>query len=297
MQRQDIEFVSQGSRCRGWLYRPDGANAAPVIVMAHGLGATRNMGLSDYAEHFCRAGYACLVFDYRYFGDSDGQPRQLLDIHKQRQDWQAAIQYVRGLEIVDGQRVILWGSSFSGGHVLAVAAQDQNIAAVISQCPFTDGLASVLAMPPLTALRVSAKAVLDQLGSLVGAKPVMVALAGKPGSVALMTAEDCEPGYFALIPEADRPQFRNEVAARIALHISWNAPGRQVKRIQAPILFCICDQDSVAPAAATRRYAQQAPQADIKHYPLGHFDIYKGTAFQQVIQDQLDFLQRQVPVQ
>ncbi|MFX5701388.1 alpha/beta hydrolase, partial [Acinetobacter baumannii] len=76
---------------------------------------------------------ACLVFDYRYFGDSEGQPRQLLDIKSQLEDWKAAIAYARSLPNIDKNKIILWGSSFSGGHVLATAAQDANICAVVSQ--------------------------------------------------------------------------------------------------------------------------------------------------------------------
>ncbi|MDL2424944.1 CocE/NonD family hydrolase, partial [Pseudomonas sp. BAgro211] len=87
-------------------------------------------------------GYACLVFDYRHFGDSEGMPRQLLDVKKQLQDWKAAVAFVRTQKEVNGRRVILWGTSFSGGHVLSTAAEDMQVAAVVSQCPFTDGVAS-----------------------------------------------------------------------------------------------------------------------------------------------------------
>lgn len=91
MTRFDADFTSQGTRCAAWLYVPRCEHPAPVIVMAHGLGGVRSMRLDAYAERFRAAGYAFLVFDYRHFGDSDGDPRQLLDIREQQQDWQAAI--------------------------------------------------------------------------------------------------------------------------------------------------------------------------------------------------------------
>ena len=134
-ERLDVRFPSAGVECSAWLYLPEGG-PAPVIVMAHGLGGVRGMRLDAYAERFCAAGYACLVFDYRHFGDSDGQPRQLLDIGRQLDDWAAAIAYARSLKMVDRSRVVLWGTSFGGGHVIVAAARDRNIAAVVSQTAY-----------------------------------------------------------------------------------------------------------------------------------------------------------------
>jgi dienelactone hydrolase len=90
-QREDVLFTSGGDRISAWLYRPSNAGDAPLLVMAHGLGAVRTMRLDAYAERFTAAGYACLVFDYRNFGDSEGRPRQLLDIRMQLADWAAAV--------------------------------------------------------------------------------------------------------------------------------------------------------------------------------------------------------------
>lgn len=77
--REDIEFkVSDGTVLRGWHYRPDEPSAAPhpVIVISHGYGAVKEMALEVFAQQFSGAGLACLVYDQRCFGDSDGQPRQ-----------------------------------------------------------------------------------------------------------------------------------------------------------------------------------------------------------------------------
>jgi uncharacterized protein len=223
-ERVDVRFPSAGVECSAWLYLPEGG-PAPVIVMAHGLGGVRGMRLDAYAERFCAAGYACLVFDYRHFGDSDGQPRQLLDIGRQLDDWAAAIAYARSLKTVGRSRVVLWGTSFGGGHVIVAAARDRNIAAVVSQCPFTDGPASVLAMSPWTSAKVTAVALRDVIGARFGQDPVMIATSGPPRSTALMAAPDAQPGYLALAP-ATAP-FSNQVAARIALGITTHVPGRK----------------------------------------------------------------------
>ena len=289
-----VKFPSGGLQCTAELYTPEGPGPFPVIVMGHGLGGTRKMRLPAFAERFSAAGYACLVFDYRHFGDSEGEPRQLLDIKLQLEDWKAAIAYARSLVILDPSRVILWGTSFGGGHVLTTAAEDAQVAAVISQCPFTDGLASGLAAEPLVSAKLSVVALRDRIGSLFGAQPVLVPLAGRPGETAFMTSPDTWDGYFKIIP-AD-VEIRNEAAARFALDIIRYYPGRKTPNINAPVLFCVCDTDTVAPAKQTLKHARRTPNHEIKRYADGHFDIYVGEAFERVVSDQIDFLKRTVPL-
>ena len=117
MQRSDHTFRSAGVQCAAWLYRPEDSGGGPVpcVVLASGFSGTRDQRLDAFAERFAQAGLAALVFDYRHFGDSGGEPRQLLDIKKQQQDYEAALAYARGLHWVDNQRLGLFGSSFSGG--------------------------------------------------------------------------------------------------------------------------------------------------------------------------------------
>ena len=296
LERLEVHFPSGDAKCQAWLYLPDGPQPHPVIVMAHGLGGIRQMRLDAYAERFAAAGYACLVFDYRHFGASEGQPRQLLDIKLQLADWAAAIAYARSRPDLDSARVVLWGTSFGGGHAIVTAARDGDIAAAIAQCPFTDGLASVLAMDPRTSAKVTARAVRDLIGAGLGRPPVMVATAGPPHSAALMSAPDAVPGYLGLVDdEARAAGFDNRVAARVALDILRHRPGRQAKRVRCPILFGVCETDSVAPAKATLRHARTAPRGEIRLYPEGHFDIYVGEPFERVVADQLAFLAQHVP--
>jgi uncharacterized protein len=292
--RLDVEFASAGVTCRAWLYLPKATAPAPIIVMAHGFGGIREMRLDVFAERFRGAGYGCLVFDYRHFGASDGEPRQLLDVQRQLADWVAAIAFARSRHDIDADRIVLWGSSFSGGHVLSAAARDSDIAAVISQCPFTDGLVSVLAMDRSNAVRVGMRAVADVAARIVGRPPVMLPIVGTPGSVAMMTAPDAAPAMVAMVPPDVK--WRNEVAARVALQVIRYRPGRDAAEVRCPLLACVCSEDSVAPANATLQYLEKAPQGDIRLYSEGHFDIYDGTAFEQLVSDQIQFLSDHVPV-
>src|SRR6059058_1918849 len=165
--RRDVAFTSSGDECRAWLFMP-GAERPPLVILGHGLGATREYGLEPFARRFADAGIAALVFTYRHFGDSGGEPRQLLDIERQLDDWAAALAYARGLPDVDADRVAIWGTSLAGGHVIEAAARDGRVAAVVSQCPFADGAASVLAMDPRSSTQVTIQAMRDQLARLRG---------------------------------------------------------------------------------------------------------------------------------
>ena len=292
-QREDVEFRSGDDRISAWLYRPAGGDAPPILVMAHGLGAVRTMRLDAYAERFSAAGYACLVFDYRNFGDSEGRPRQLLDIGMQLADWSAAVAHARTLEGIDHNRIGVWGTSFGGGHVIATAARVPGIRAAVAQCPFTDGVASVRTLSPAIFGRIGVLAARDIIAARFGRSPVMIPAAGKPGEVALMNAPDAYPGYLRLVPEGQA--VPNEVAARFALKVIAYRPGRQAAKIGCPILFCVCEADSVAPSVPTLRYAAMAPRGEVRMYPEGHFEIYVGDAFERVLADQLEFLSRHLP--
>lgn len=288
--REDITFDSNGTRCAAWLYRADAADGErrPIVVLGHGLGAVKEMRLDAYAERFADAGYHALAFDYRHFGASGGEPRQLLDVDRQREDWHAAIAHARSLPGVDPDRVVIFGSSFGGGHVLVIAAQDPRVAAAIAQCPFTDGIASARQNMGPSSLGVMGRALADALAARRGRPRVMVPLAGKPGQVALMNTADAMDGYLALVPEG--MSFPDEVAASVALRIPREKPGKVARSVTAPVLVAVCDTDSVAPAAATVAHAQKMRNARIKRYPVGHFDIYLGEPFETAVADYVDFL-------
>lgn len=298
LERSTLCFVSGSLRCHAWLYRPRGVVDGvrrPVIVMAHGLGGIKQAGLAPFAERFCAEGYICLVFDYRYFGDSEGLPREWLDIPSQLADWRAAVAFARTLPEVDSARVVVWGTSFGGGHAIVTAAEDGRIAAVIAQCPFTDGPASVGAIDWKTSARITLRAARDWLAARRGQAPVRVPTVGRPGEVALMTSADALDGYYALIRAGGLEDIPVQVPARIGVQILFHRPGRRAGQVRCPLLFSVCDRDTVAPAAATLKHAARARRGEVKRYDAGHFDIYQGAPFERNVADQISFLKRHVP--
>ena len=288
--RLDIRIPSHGEQLAAYLYRPeDAAGDAPCVVMAHGFSATRDDGLPQYAEAFQRAGFAVILFDYRHFGASTGEPRQVLDIARQQQDYRCVIDWARRTEGIDPERIVLWGTSFSGGHVLAVAATDPRIAAVISQAPFTDSIAVMRQLPLRNLLRGSAAAVADRVGALLGRAPRTIPAVGPPGTFAVMTAADALEGFEAIV--GGNTLWRNEVAARIMFAVAGYRPVRYAPRLAMPVLFCVCDDDTTTPPGPSVQAARDAPRGELRRYPYGHFAIYNDP---QVKCDQVEFLTRVV---
>jgi pimeloyl-ACP methyl ester carboxylesterase len=182
--------------------------------------------------------------------------------------------------------------------VLVTPADDGRIAATISQCPFTDGMAAGMRMPRKTTLRLWQRAFQDRRAARIGLPPVEVGIVGMPGEVAIMTAPDSLPGFEVLIRESSEmpSDYPRAIPARVMFDIPGYIPGKRAADITSPLFVCICEHDSVTPAKQTRKLVMRAPRGESRTYTAGHFDIYVGEASETVIQDQLAFLQRVVPV-
>ena len=258
--------------------------------MAHGLGGTRDCALEPYAQAFAQAGFYVLLFDYRYTGASDGQPRQIVSIPRQLEDWQAAIAFARSLPEVDPHRIGLWGTSLSGGHVVTVAARDPGIAAVSAQCPMLDGHAAArMARKDAgwgRVTRLAGTALLDIARSLVGLAPYYVPLVAPPGGLAAMATHDAYAGLTAIVP----PGWRNETAARIFLALPLYRPVRCADSVTCPALLIACAKDTVtSPRAVTKAAARMGGNARLIELPIGHFDVYVGDGFARTSQEQVAF--------
>lgn len=269
-----------------------GPRGRPCVVMAHGVGATRDCGLTEFATALSAAGVDVIAFDYRHFGESSGSPRQLVDLRKQCADYRCAIAFARSLPGVDAARIVVWGVSLSGGHVLNVAAQDPEIAAVISLTAAVDGLAAVRQMwrangvaHITTLLRAG---VADGIAAVRRRTPVLAPVVGRPGEVAAL----CSPSAVDGMLDIAGPSWRNAIAARIFLRIGTYRPIRSAKAIACPVLMQIADGDQSAPPHAAATAAHRV-RATVHHYPCDHFDVYPGaTHHDRVVCHQIAFLRR-----
>jgi len=268
--RTDVTFGSGNETCAATLYRPAGprGDRVPCVVMAPGVSQTRRDGFLRYAHRFAQAGLAALVFDFRHLGDSEGEPRQLIDFQRQRADLAAAVSFARTLDGVDPDRIAGWGFSFGGGHAVHVAAHDHRLAAAVTLCPFVDGLAFSLAGDTRNNLRLMGAAG----KALMQRQPIRMAVAGPPGQLALFTQPEAARGFDAVRGEDSR--WRNEILAKPTQPPARIRPVREARRVRCPLLVGLGSEDTIVPARPIRRLAEQAPHARLHHVPGGHFDAF-----------------------
>lgn len=292
--REKVGFDSGGTQCAAWFY--PGTTGA-CVVMAAGMGVTKEPGTDPFARRFQELGVAVLAFDYRGFGESGGKPRQVARVREQLADWDAALAFAASLPGVDGSRLAAWGFSSSGGHIFRVAAAHPELAAAIAQTPNADGRAAARnAMHHQTRsalLRLMARAVVDAVRGLLGRPPLLVPLAGEPGTVALLTTPDSRVGADALNPRDRYPTWQQAVAARSALGLSLYRPGRSAPAVRCPLLVIACDQDESALAEPAVRAAQRAPRGEVLRLSGGHYAPFQER-HEETVQAELAFLRRHV---
>lgn len=294
---QEVSFESHGVRCSADLYRPVTAgNRLACVVMGHGGSATKRLGLPAYAAKFTAAGLAALAFDYRHFGASGGEPRQVINVAEQQDDYRSAVRYARGRDDIDPRRIALWGTSLSGGHVLAVAATDPDIAAVVSQVPLIDGWHRGRRFRERLSwdvtwrtLQFTVAAVRDVVGAKLGRGPYLVSVVGDSGGAAVFTEPEAKAAFEALGGEA--VGWVNALAPRMLFALPRYRNGT-AEKLHMPVLMCVGDQDLQASPRFAVRIASAMNNVELHRYPIGHFDVYTGTLFEEISAVETEFLHR-----
>jgi hypothetical protein len=278
MARRDIEFDAEGVTLRGWFYPAEGgAEVAPTIVMAHGFSAVKEMYLDKFAEAFAAGGLNALVFDNRNFGDSDGTPRLEIDPWAQVRDYRHAITYAITLPETDASRIGIWGSSYSGGHVLVVGAVDRRVKAVVAQVPLISGYDNVRALVRsdfIDGFREQFDA--DRLARFQGKEPAMVpVVAENPLDPSALPTPDSWQ-WFTETGKTRAPNWKNEVTLRTVEMLGEYNPVDYIAQISpTPLLLLPARNDVLTPSAfAIGAYEQAREPKKLVILPGGHFDAY-----------------------
>lgn len=282
----------EGGHLDATISRP-GPGTHPAVVMAPGLGGLYEGNPAKFAARFVDAGMTVVGFNYRHFGTSTGKPRRLVDLRKQLRDWRAAITYTQQLAGVDHERIALWGTSMSGGHVLFLGAEHPELKAVVAQVPHLDGRGAAARQNPKTLLGITAATTLDLASAAVGGTPVEIPFIGKPGSTALMTAPGAWEYYQSTL--LGSPGYVNRTPARASLNVTRYSPILQASASTVPTQITVATGDKVAPPQFGRLLAKRL-HADFLEVPTQHFGVYSGAIFEEIVARQTSFLRTRLGV-
>lgn len=287
---EKLSFASANERCAAWLTLPEGIGPHPVVILAHGGGATHEMKLQQYEQAFSTAGLAVLAFDYRHFGASGGQPRQLMSVRKHLEDVEAAIAFARARPELDSRRVALWGTSFGSSHVVTVAARHPELAAAVVQCPVLKGRAPALASGWRHLLSLTGPICSDLVRSLLGLPRRYVQIVGRPGELAFVTAPGAYEGWYSVMPPGH--VYDNRVAASAGLAMLAYDAASKAGKVECPLLVCVSDNEELMDPSIAINVARRAPKGEYIRYAANHFQVYHPPLFERMVADQIAFLSR-----
>lgn len=294
MTRTDVEFQSEGTTLRGWLYLPDGApDGTPLVVMAHGFVGHREW-VAPTAEVFVERGLACLVYDYPCFGASDGEPRQEVDPARQVRSYRDAITFAGNQPGIDAGRIGIWGTSMGGAHVLAVAGVDgHRIRAVVSQVPAVAGLQTFQRLVPAHQWPdVLAMIEADRQARFTGAAPTTIpVVSADPEVPGALPGQDTYEWLMKV--SKDVPGYRNEVTVR-SLDLCFEyTPEAFLERVApVPILMTLADEDNMCVTELQlAAYQRLREPKELQLLHGNHYVAYES-GFEEAAAEQGDFLVR-----
>jgi len=278
--RLEIEFPSRELKCRGWLYVPDGSvvkQPMPAIVMAHGFSAVKEMfQLSSYAERFEEAGFITLIFDFRFLGDSDGDPRGQIISHEQQEDYRNGITWLSLRPEVDADRIGVWGTSLAGGHVLHLAAFDRRIKAVVAQVPTINPVKQIVHRSGEDGLKqFLGMFATDRTQRFEDGTVNYMKVVGLPGELSALSTPDA---YELMMKKsAGAPNWINQVTLESLENYVEYVPTANIELISpTPLLMVLAEQDSLIPVELARAAFDRAGgPKKLEVFPCGHFEVYE----------------------
>ncbi|WP_428311486.1 alpha/beta hydrolase [Hydrocarboniphaga sp.] len=281
-------FVCGGVTCAATLRLPESRDGKPLpaILMVHGWGGVQNALTPPFYDRFTGAGFAVMTFDYRGWGDSAGMPRNQINPKQRVLDADAALAHLKSLPQIDADRIVLWGSSFGGGHVVELAAEHPELLGAIAQVPMLNGMAAVRAVPLFTLLRFALYALADLLKP---GRPIYLPVVSAPGEFGSMDRDDAQRALFAGMAAIGRP-YDNRVAARSLMTMGPYRPFKRLKDIRVPTLIVGGTRDSVAPFNEADIVAAGNDRIRVRSIDANHFEPYFEPTFSTSIAHQLSFL-------
>jgi uncharacterized protein len=273
-----VEFMSKGLRCRGLKYVPDGMSSGekrPCIVLAHGFSAVKEMYFTHYADAFRKAGYVAIVFDYRFQGESEGEPRGQIFPWEQIEDFRNAITFAQAQPEVDAERIGIFGSSYSGGHVICVGALDRRVKCVACQVPLIDGYTNFQAIVPRAAGAGMMKFLeSDRIERYKSGKINYLPVVAEDNNAVLNTSDSYQ--WFTETHKKMAPRWENRVTVESIEKFIEYSPAVYLPRLSpTPFLMMVAENDILTPTdVAIAGFGSARDPKKLVILPGGHFDAY-----------------------
>ncbi len=284
---QKGSFTHQQARCAATLHKPQNVDGSPcpTILMVHGWGGTQLTLVKNYIAAFNDAGFCVVTFDYPGWGDSEGLPRNVISPWTREKVVESALAYTKSLPEVDHTNIILWGSSFGGGHVVRIAAEHPELRGAIAQVPMLDGMLAVKAVPLTRLLRFGLDIMLDVINPF---RTHYVPIISEAGGYSSMDRDGAWRVEEWIRTHLER-LHDNRVAARSLATMAFYRPFKYLKLIQIPTLVIGATRDTVAPFDEAKVKRMSSKSIEIRTIDANHFDPYLEPWFDGNIKLQLDF--------
>ncbi|MCL9782066.1 alpha/beta hydrolase [Vibrio sp. S4M6] len=280
-----INFTSNGLNVVGNLYLPSGESQTsyPVIIMCHGFCGVKELLLPNFAERFSKEGYAVLTFDYRGFGESEGESGRLVPT-LQIEDIHAAVDFVGTLPQVDPTRIALWGTSFGGANAIIAASENSNVQCVVSQLTFSDGEEVI-----------TGKMSEEEKEKFLASLQRMREKKDKTGKemmvpVSKVLSDEQSIAFFDKYKE-EFPALNIKIPFLTIWETLNHKPIQSVSDLKVPLLIVAASEDGVNPLCESQRLYQKASEPKELYIEHGatHYEVYTGEHFESVVAHQLDW--------
>ncbi|MEW9552091.1 alpha/beta hydrolase [Nonomuraea sp. NPDC050783] len=270
---EDLELLVAGTLLRGKLFHPAGTGPHPLIILQGGLGGPAESSFGTAAA-FTAQGLACLVYDHRGTGYSDGAPRQQFDPWQQCRDLRDVITLMTLRDDIDAGRIGLWGISIGGANSLFVAATDRRVKAVVAIIPPVSGWSARKLQPADTLAELEALIPVDRQAQARGEQPMTIRLHGTPGPGDPVMFSDHEGIEFVENMIHHLPSFKNEITISTLDRLFEMEVRAYAERIDQPLLMVLASEDTVAPVEEAREMFERIPgEKELVEYPGQHYEI------------------------
>lgn len=259
----------------------------PVIILCHGFCGIREILLPAFAESFTLAGFATITFDYRGFGDSDGERGRLVPA-MQISDILSVVNWAREEPGLDAERIGLWGTSFGGCHVFGAAVNDPSIKCIVSQLAFADG-EEIVTGRMAEEEKSAFLATLDKMAE-------KQKRSGKEMFVSITRVlSDVESKTFFEDNKILHPKMDIKIPFLTVRETLLYKPAQSASQVRCPSLIVIAEKDTVNPPEQGRALFSAVGAAVKKLYEekgACHYDMYADKHFNQVIRVQTEWFRK-----